>query len=165
MMHRSMNPRAPVSHGRVVSSQALGNVHSLKIAGCDRVRDVSKLGGVRQLNCRSCKMIDVGALGAVSVAHAKALPAHAPRRQRQTASTSICELERCAHWCASHAMLTPATSPHTRAPQVDTLDLGDNRELSDVSGLGRVRVLGLANLPKLVNVSALGAVHTVNLTG
>jgi hypothetical protein len=62
-------------------------------------------------------------------------------------------------------MLTPATSPHARAPQVDTLDLGDNRELSDVSGLGRVRVLGLANLPKLVNVSALGAVHTVNLTG
>ena len=44
---------------------ALGSVHQINLANCDKITDVSSLGGVHTLNLRYCNITDVSNLGKV----------------------------------------------------------------------------------------------------
>ena len=137
---------------------SLGNVHTLDLGGCVQVADVAALGKVHTLNLFNCKNVkDVANLG-----HLHTLDL--------TGCSQITDVSALANL---HTLDVSGDCQNGMPNIVDVSALGNVYSLNlsycqslvDVSKLGNVHRLNLYRCKKVVDVSGLTNVHTLNLSG
>ena len=124
-------------------------VHTLSLAQCKQISDVSLLGNVHDLNLSGTNVSDVSMLGKI---HKLCLDGCSKIRD-VSALGSVHTLS--LYSCKNVVDVSALGGVHT-------LDLGSNLQIINVSALSNVHTLNLSNTG-VVDVSTLGGVHTLNL--
>jgi hypothetical protein len=159
--------------------RAGGKVMKLNLSFCQKVRDVSMLGGVRELYLSACRGITSGfeCLGGV---HSLDLSWCTQLRDEDITNlgtVSVLNLSYCPNITnVSHLggvrelkliSCTGITSGFECLGGVHSLDLSRCTQLrdEDITNLGTVSVLNLSYCPNITNVSHLGGVRELKLSG